>query len=92
MSWEKPITLNAGDACWIHRGWWHCVEAEAEGVAVQVEVVSGCVRGIAPRKFGRVGSCKQIGRSVKRMVSRRPGWSSANSVMKQWAHAIEVCE
>ena len=37
----KVRTLNAGDACLIPCGWWHCVDSEAQSVAVAVEVVSG---------------------------------------------------
>ena len=87
VQWEVH-TLNAGDAFWIPHGWWHCVKSEEQSVAVPVEVVRGSVRGTKPRCFERVGQAKQAGRDV-RMVSRRPGWTSAHAAIGLWSPVLQ---
>ena len=87
VKWEEPVTLQAGDAMWLGRGWWHCVQAEPEGVAISIETKSGSVRGDAPRVFEHAASHKQSGRAG-RSVSRCQGWGSAMSVLKLWSVAL----
>ena len=85
--WEQH-TLNAGDACWIPRGWWHCVDSEPQSLAVAVEVAHGSVRGTRPRFFRRVAQVKHAGRSL-RQVSRRRGWTSAYAMISLWKSSLQ---
>ena len=89
VCWHGPLTLHAGSAIWIERGWWHCVASRAEDVAVVVEIKHGCVHGHAPRVFEHVAPRKPHGRIYGRFVSRRPGWGSASSVIGLWANVLE---
>ena len=86
VRWQEPLELDAGTAVWIKRGWWHCFAAEADGVAVPVDIVSGEVRGSAPRVFRCVALSKQS--QCGRRISRRPDWGSAITVLKLWSTAL----
>lgn len=81
VRWREPVTLAAGDAIWIRRGWWHCVQAEVGGVAIPVEVVSGSLGGDAPRVFAHVAP-RKVEKWSGRHISRRAKWGSAASVRR----------
>jgi hypothetical protein len=63
VRWSPPVTLNAGDAMWIRRGWWHCIASEAGAVAVPLEVQHNVVAGDTP--------C--VWRGVARVKTQRDG-------------------
>ena len=88
VEWCRPVTLRAGDAIWIPRGWWHCVASEMGGVAMPLEVVHGSVCGSAPCVFRHVAARKQESGRSTREVSRRSSWGSAKSVRELWSSEI----
>jgi hypothetical protein len=98
VEWSPPVQLQVGDAIFIQRGWWHCLLAEAGGVAISIEIRSGDIRGNAPRVFlctyRHVGTRKPrpSGRDCDRKVARRVGWGSAASVLQLWTPALLVFE
>jgi hypothetical protein len=89
------VVLEAGDAIYIQRGWWHCFLAEAGGVAIPIEIVSKAkgsgVGGIAPKVYRHVGTRHNSGRSARK-VARRVGWCSAASVRELWTPALAAYE
>ena len=87
VQWREPIVLQAGDAVWIQRGWWHCIEADAGSVGLPVEVVHGFVRGNAPRVFRGLATRHSSGRA-RNLVSRCPGWGSPSCVRRLFALAL----
>jgi hypothetical protein len=88
--WCPSVTLEAGDALWIREGWWHCIESQAGGVAVPVEIQSGSIRGEAPCVFRRVAQRKPAGGDSGQLVSRAVGWGSAAKVLELWEPALTV--
>ena len=61
---------------------------EAKGVAIPLEIVQGSESGSEPRVFRHVGTRVQESSRSKRLVSRRPDWGSAASVLGLWKHEI----
>jgi hypothetical protein len=90
ITWSGPVILEAGDAIWIHEGWWHCILSEADGVAVTIEVQRSMVTGKTPWVFRHAAPTKSvIGKhSERRRVSRRQGWGDAAGVLQMWSHAL----
>jgi hypothetical protein len=97
IEWSEMVVLEAGDAIYIQRWWWHCFLAEAGGVAIPIEIVSkeigsSGVASIAPKVFRHVGTRHVSGRDCERSVSRRVGWGSAAGVLELWAPALAAFE
>jgi hypothetical protein len=86
VRWSPPVTLNAGDAMWIRRGWWHCIASEAGAVAVPLEVQHNVVAGDTPCVWRGVARVKTQRDGKK--VSKVPGWHSGASVRHMWRHAL----
>jgi hypothetical protein len=92
VQWSEPVDLEAGDAIYIRRGWWHCLLSEAGGVAIPIEIVSAEGAGKGTCVYRHVGTCKPSGRCSDRTVARRAEWGSAASVLQLWAPALKVFE
>jgi hypothetical protein len=91
VGWSLPVQLDAGDAIYIRRGWWHCLLSEAGGVAIAIEIVSTEVAGKGTCVYRHVGTRKPVsGRHCERTVARRAEWGSAASVLQLWTPALKV--
>ena len=85
---SEPVTLEAGDAMWIRRGWWHCVRSEADSVAVPIEVHSDMVSGTTPCVWRKVAGVRQRG-GGRRVLKDAPEWHSAARVRAMWEKTLE---
>jgi hypothetical protein len=84
VKWCEPVTLEAGSAMWIPAGWWHCVLASPNAVAVPCEIVSEALPTQKPCVLTGMSTAKHHGRSGVR-ISRRAGWGSARKVKSVFA-------
>lgn len=87
VKWQGPVLLNAGDAIWLVRGMWHCVQAAPGAVAVPLEISKGLFPGEQPRVLRHVAPRKRDDHSG-RYVSTRPGWGLAWNACHMWANTL----
>ena len=84
VKWTGPVVLQAGDAIYIPRGFWHCLLSEAGAVAVPIEIVSVESGDPQPHVIRHAGARTDRARAQR--------WGSAASVLELWAPALEVFE